>query len=253
MKSRQKLAGAAAIGLAIGVSAAPLSGAHAALIYNFTHTDLGFTQGNPAQEVFKETITTDGSTITGKDSFTWTWKASTGTPAQFVAGTGIFTVLAFTTSELKLQIKLTNNSTFPADARLTALGLDVDPSVTGRTISGGSVFTDVSTSNFPAFQQVDVCAFVGNNCAGAGNNGLTNGASDTFTLDLTGGNFGPDNQHLSVDLEDIATKWQGSSPLSFELPGVPGGGSTSVPEPASLALLGFSLIGLGLLSRRKAA
>jgi hypothetical protein len=252
MKSRQKLAGAAAIGLAIGMSAGPLSGAHAALIYNFTPTDLGFTGGNPAQEVFKETITTDGSTITGKDSFTWTWKASTGTAGQFVAATGVFTVLAFTTSELKLQIKLTNNSTFPADARLTSLGLDVDPAVAGHTISGGSVFTQVGTSNFPSFQEVDICAFAGNNCAGGGNNGLTIGASDTFTLDLTGGNFGPDNNHLSVALEDIATKWQGSNPLSFELPGVPGV-PTAVPEPATLALLGFTLAGLGLLRRRKAA
>jgi hypothetical protein len=92
---------------------------------------------------------------------------------------------------------------------------------------------------------VDICAFSGNNCAGGGNTGLTNGASDTFTLDLTGGNFGPDNNHLSVALEDIATKWQGSNPLSFELPGVPG--STAVPEPATLAFLGISLAGLGLL------
>jgi hypothetical protein len=103
-KMTMKTAGlkAALLGATL-LTAATTQGAHAALIYNFTPTDLGFTGGNPAQEVFKETITTDGSTITGKDSFTWTWKASTGTPGQFVAATGIFTVLAFTTSELKLQ------------------------------------------------------------------------------------------------------------------------------------------------------
>jgi hypothetical protein len=65
-----------------------------------------------------------------------------------------------------------------------------------------------------------------------------NGASDTFTIDLTG-SFGPDLQHLAVDLSDLSTKWQGSSPLSFELAGGPGspGGTTPLPEPGTLALL----------------
>ncbi len=56
-----------------------------------------------------------------------------------------------------------------------------------------------------------------------------------------------------MTLGDISTKWQGSSPLSFELPDSPagGGGTTSLPEPGSLALFGSTLLVLGLLYRRR--
>ena len=49
------------------------------------------------------------------------------------------TVEKFTSSELELQVQVKNSSTFTS-ARLTSIGFDVDPSVTGETISGGTVF-----------------------------------------------------------------------------------------------------------------
>jgi len=147
------------------VRAIPLAGAGA---YVFTKTDTGTTGGNPAQEVFTETIQSDGtagSTGSGAPtSFNVNWHASTG-GSTFVDANATISVLTFTSSELKLQVAITNDSNFTS-ARLTAVGFDVDPAVSNQTISGGSVFTHVSTSNFPSFQEVDICAYSGNKLRG---------------------------------------------------------------------------------------
>ena len=252
---------AALVGFALVASmlAMPLSDASA---YVITSTDTGTTAGNPAQEVFAVTIKSDGTTgSTGSGaptSFTENWHAVTTTtppPGTFVDANATITVLAFTSSELKLQVAITNDSTF-ATARITDFGLDVDPAVTGETISGGTVFTQVDTSNFPAVMEVNVCAFSGNNCAGGGNTGLTDGNSDTFTLDLTApaGTFTTTGNNLQVVLGDQAIKWQGNSPLSFETVGTPTPpDAPSVPEPGSLALLGTALAAFGLYRRPKSA
>jgi hypothetical protein len=244
---------------AVAIVAVSAPAAHA---YVITTTNTGTIAGNPAQEVFSESIQSGGS----QTSFTTNWFVAPGTnglpSGEAISGTGVFQILNFTTTDLTLQITLTNDTVLPApsnsnfnDARITAIGLDVDPSVTGASLTtSGAVFDHLTTTgNFPAFKEVDVCIFSGINCAGGGASGLSgNGASETFAIDLTG-SFGPDLQHLSVDLSDLSTKWQGSSPLSFELAGGPGspGGSTPLPEPGTLALLGSFLIGLFLVRRRK--
>jgi hypothetical protein len=247
---------ATALLAAVALATFPTEDARAFII---TSSDTGTAAGSPAQEVFAETITSGGS----QTSFSTNWFVAAGTnglPAgEAISGTGIFQVLSFTTTDLTLQITLTNNTALPAasnpnfnDARITAVGLDVDPAVTGATLTQpGTVFTNLTTTgNFPAFKQVDVCIYSGQNCSGGGNSGLTgNGATDTFTIDLSGDFACP--LGVCVTLEDLSTKWQGSSPLSFELAGSAGGGTTPLPEPSSLALLSTALAGLGLLYRRR--
>jgi PEP-CTERM motif len=243
---RKVAARAGLLAVAAVIAAMPLSSAGA---FVFTTTDTHTTGGNPAQEIFTETITSDGSLgSTGSGpptSFGVNWHASTG-PFTYVDANATITIQKFTSSELKFQVAVTNDSNF-GTARLAAIGFDV-PSVTAETISGGSVFTKVGNSNFPAFHNIDVCAYSGNNCAGGRKDGLIDGDSNTFVLDLTApsGSFGSPNA-LKVTLDALAAKWQGERPLSFELPGRP----RKIPEPTSLALLGVALAGFAAFRRRR--
>ena len=237
---RNGVSRAGLLAVAAVIAAMPLSSAGA---FMFTTTDTG-TKGGSNPPGVQDTA---GSTGSGPPtSFGVNWHASTGA-TTYVDANATITIENFTPTDLTFQVAVTNDSNFPS-ARLTAIGFDV-PSVIGRTISPASVFTKVGNSNFPAFKDVDVCAYSGNNCAGGTNTGLTNGSSDTFVLDLTApsGTFGSPNA-LKVTLDALATKWQGDSRLSYELPGRP----RKIPEPTSLALLGVALAGLAAFRRRPA-
>ncbi len=194
-KSRRSgwLGAAMALGAAAAFATAPTGPARAFII---TAVDTGTTAGSPAQEVFAYNVTSGGT----QTSFTGKWFVPAGTnglPAgEAISGTGLFNIVGFTTTDLTLQVTLTNNTALPAasnpnfnDARITAFGLDVDPAASGAKLTvPGAVFTHLTTTGkFPAFKEVDVCIFSGVNCAGGANTGLGgNGASDTFTIDLTG-------------------------------------------------------------------
>ena len=241
--------------VAMGMLGLSPPSALAAAIYNITAVDQGFTQGSPPQEVWATTISSGGTANT----FSINWKASTGAlPTEFVAATATVVVTDFTTTNLFLTITLKNTSTFPTDAFISAFGMATNPAATSVSISGGAVFVNADMSNFPSFSAIDVCAWSGQNCAGGGGGtgGLTIGSTDTFSLDI-GGSFGTNLSDLSITLEDLALKFQGSSPLSYEIPGVPGpgggggggGGGGDVPEPGTLFIFGFGLAGLALVRR----
>jgi hypothetical protein len=250
MKRLRRFLGANRVGLlaiAAAIVAAPLSTASA---YVFTTTDTGMTGGMPAQEIYSETITSNGSTgpagSGAPTQFAVNWHASTGL-TTYVDANATFTVEKFTMSELEFQVAVTNDSTF-ASAELTALGFALTPAVSNETISGSSVFTKIATGNFPSLSSIQFCATAGNNCAGGAGSGLADGNTTTFLLDLTApsGTFGtPTN--LAATINVFGVKFQGEHPLSFELPGHP----RKIPEPASLALLAAALVAMTAVRRRQ--
>src|SRR5262245_22469910 len=116
--------------------------------------------------------------INGNTSFTVDWLNTQTNPD--LAGSATFTITNWSVSGFDLAISNIAN-TMPVspdiNARLTSFGFGLTPDATGFTNKvNGNVFSWGFT-NFPGFQQVDVCAYAGNNCAGGGNGGLNQGSS----------------------------------------------------------------------------
>ena len=176
------------------------------------------------------------------DSLNFSWSYAGG--EYNLTGAGTMTATALSAGSLTLQISLTNNTVAASgiDARLTAFGLGIDPDATGVSfgdaIDGGMI--NASLDSIPSLKTIDVCAFGGPNCSGGGNGGIfANGASDIFSLTITGGFAN------RVTIDPLGYKYQtdvGSFEFSCSTTSTTGQcrGGRTVPEPGSLALLGQS-------------
>ena len=202
----------------------------------------GATGGNPSSNVYQVTGLVAG------DMFSVNWLLPANAQGNLLpvalSATGKFTVNQINDNSIMLGVSLkntTNPGAYTGRLDMTALGLTTgNNTVTSAGISDGSTFVRASTDNFPAFSTTDACFFVGQNCAGAGNQGLGAGGTDAFTVAI----MGDFKEGESITLDTFATKWQTGNG-SYELAGSP------VPVPGAVWLLGSGLLGLVGFGRRK--
>jgi hypothetical protein len=156
----------------------------------------------------------------------------------------VFNVTATNLTDLSAAGQIADWSQY--NAYFNAFGFVSDPSVTGANLTGGNYFTGASTTpNFPGFA-IDVCAHTSTN---------------NIAEPMHGGRTGrcPGWWSKRFVRADLVRRFQGRKPHAIRLGGavhgrfglVPVPDQTSVPEPASLALLGFGVLGAALARRRR--
>lgn len=150
-----------------------------------------------------------------------------------------------------LDIALTNDTdaSIWQSARVSSIGFDVDPNVTGASASGVFSYAVLSGKYPNQFGPIEVCAINNkNNCSGGGSGGLLIGQSGAVTMKLDFG--GPISQ---IDLTNFGVRYQSLDSQSLGLRGASGTGhgTPPIPEPASAAVftLGALIVGAALRKR----
>ena len=249
ISTTRRLLGLFAVSL---ISAALASPADAIPIINLTGDLSG---GNPGGLPIYEV-----SGLVEGDAFNLDWNlpgeyGPVGNPTPFVLSVGgMVFVDTFNSNSLVLEIMLTNNSTSGEGIEVSSFGLGLSEAFQFVTTATGGTFLDFAdNSTFSGFNNVDLCATSGSNCAGGSSGGIPVGMSDTFNFDLAPPSG--DTFPSSFTLSQFALKFQSGLPTpirfnevetnenSFQLPGVPS--PKTLPLPGTLPLM---LTGLGLLA-----
>lgn len=201
-----------------------------------------------------------------------------GTTIDNLSASATFTLTSATADTYSFDYLVNNTTTGDVGSRISSFAFNTNPDIISASSTGIYDYT-VTDSNYPnGIGTVDVCfkAARTNSCAG-NSGGLTEGQSGSGTLSLSF--HGPIS---SLTIDDFFVRYQsitgvdgissasgmqiggstttgGSTGGSTTSGGSSGGtttsggtsGGTPVPEPGMLGLFGATLLGLGLMQRRR--
>ncbi|MEA5511739.1 cistern family PEP-CTERM protein [Crocosphaera sp. UHCC 0190] len=213
---------------------------------------IGMTSNASALTISNDSVTDITAADIGQ-SFTVKFNGNVAT--QDVAGLtseATFTLVNFNNSGALFSIALTNTSSGGIGSRVSSLGFNTDPVLTGATSTG--IF-DIAVRNgaYPnGFGPIGVCFKAGggtSNCQGGGGGGVPTGNTGNFTVAL---NFAPGAlmPPSSLSLSNFGVRYQSITGTNLGNSGT--GTGTPVPEP--LTILGASAaVGFGGAFKRKLA
>jgi hypothetical protein len=211
-----------------------------------------------------QAFTFSGGSVTGitaddiGSSFTIDFDGSVEeTDVAGLTSEALFTLTGFDGLSALFDVVLTNTSSGDiTGSRVSALGFDIAPDISGATVLGDFAVT-VLDSAFPnQFGDIDLCVKNGqaNNCQGGVGTGNDGGPliGNSFNFDLT---LAWSDEISSFDLSNFGVRYQSIDSSALGLRGDSGTGrgtpTTSVPEPAATAALGmFALVGLGMSKKK---
>jgi len=186
------------------------------------------------------------------DSFTVDFDGNVNsTPIAGLSATATFTVTSFTANSIGFDVDLTNTSGSGITSRISGLGFDTTPGITGATSTGVFNIAVLGGAYPNGFGGIEACFKDGggtSNCQGGGSGGVSTGVTGNFDIVL--GFTGPITQFtfdkFGVRYQSIGGTTAGTSGTGTGTPRPP----TSVPEPSSAALLGTGLVA-SLVARRR--